>query len=108
MGIINYHQRNQKNQTRNCKKESEEEKDPDLEKYEEIEKKMKGIKDAPSLDKLDPLMTEKSFTNSKGIQGWKDYKELMGKVELADYRFTKDSKGSSIKMLMHSLKVRKV
>ncbi len=29
---------------------------------------MKGIKDAPSLDKLDPLMTEKSFTNSKGIQ----------------------------------------
>ncbi|MCO6062219.1 hypothetical protein NG726_36945, partial [Pseudomonas sp. MOB-449] len=58
---------------------------------------MKGIKDAPSLDKLDPLMTEKSFTNSKGIQGWKDYKELMGKVELADYRFTKDSKGSSIK-----------
>ncbi|HDA7781669.1 TPA: hypothetical protein O5V49_002269 [Staphylococcus aureus] len=79
------------------KKESEEEKDPDLEKYEEIEKKMKGIKDAPSLDKLDPLMTEKSFTNSKGIQGWKDYKELMGKVELADYRFTKDSKGSSIK-----------
>ncbi|HDG1460419.1 TPA: hypothetical protein PFD92_002733, partial [Staphylococcus aureus] len=79
------------------KKESEEEKDPDLEKFEEIEKKMKGIKDAPSLDKLDPLMTEKSFTNSKGIQGWKDYKELMGKVELADYRFTKDSKGSSIK-----------
>ncbi|XXS42041.1 hypothetical protein ACSE35_01660, partial [Staphylococcus aureus] len=46
---------------------------------------------------VDPLMTEKSFTNSKGIQGWKDYKELMGKVELADYRFTKDSKGSSIK-----------
>ncbi|HBC4731744.1 TPA: hypothetical protein OYE19_000257 [Staphylococcus aureus] len=79
------------------KKESEEEKDPDLEKYEEIEKKMKGIKDAPFLDKLDPLMTEKSFTNSKGIRGWKDYKELMGKVELADYRFTKDSKGSSIK-----------
>ncbi len=27
------------------KKESEEEKDPDLEKYEEIEKKMKGIQD---------------------------------------------------------------
>ena len=53
---------------------------------------MKGIKDAPSLDKLDPLMTEKSFTNSKGIQGWKDYKELMGKVELADYRFTKIQK----------------
>lgn len=54
-------------------------------------------------------MTEKSFTNSKGIQGWKDYKELMGKVELADYRFTKDSKGCFYKkMLMHSLKVRKV
>ncbi len=53
---------------------------------------MKGIKDAPSLDKLDPLMTEKSFTNSKGIQGWKDYKELMGKVKLQIIRLLKIQK----------------
>ncbi len=50
------------------KKESEEERSRFPEKYEEIEKKMKGIKKCRSLDKLDPLMTEKSFTNSKGIQ----------------------------------------
>ncbi|MBR9139475.1 hypothetical protein HBP83_05320, partial [Staphylococcus aureus] len=55
------------------KKESEEEKDPKVAHYKKIKEKIaKGIKDAPSLDKLDPLMTEKSFTNSKGIQGWKD------------------------------------
>ncbi len=48
---------NQKQET--VKKESEEEKDPDLEKYEEIEKKMKGIKDAPSLDKLDPFVNDR-------------------------------------------------
>ncbi|MBR9420100.1 hypothetical protein HBR43_05200, partial [Staphylococcus aureus] len=75
------------------KKESEEEKDPEVAHYKKNKEKISKVKDAPSLDKLDPLMTEKSFTNSKGIQGWKDYKELMGKVELADYRFTKDSKG---------------
>lgn len=45
----------------------EEEKDLDLEKYEEIEKKMKGIKDVLFFDKLDLLMIEKLFMNSKGI-----------------------------------------
>ncbi|MGC9603813.1 hypothetical protein ACO2FP_01445 [Staphylococcus warneri] len=30
------------------------------------------------------------------MQGWKDYKKLMDKVELADYKYTKESKGSSV------------
>ncbi|MDQ7158054.1 hypothetical protein, partial [Staphylococcus warneri] len=48
------------------------------------------------LNKLDPIMTDKTFTNQKGIQGWKDYKKLMDKVKLADYKYTKESKGSSL------------
>ena len=45
------------------------------------------------MGKLDPLVTEKSLTNKTGMQGWKDYKELMKKVELADYNYVKESKG---------------
>lgn len=48
------------------------------------------------LNKLDPIMTDKTFTNQKGMQGWKDYKKLMDKVKLADYKYTKESKGSSL------------
>lgn len=34
--------------------------------------------------------------NSTGMQGWKDYKSLMNQVKLADYNFTKESKGASM------------
>ena len=38
--------------------------------------------------------------NSTGMQGWEDYKSLMNQVKLADYNFTKESKGAQWKMLI--------
>ena len=64
--------------------------------YKDLEKKVKEFKQKPVLNKIDALITEESFTNKTGLQGWEDYKRLMDKVTLADYKYTKKSKGSSI------------
>ncbi|WP_227706013.1 hypothetical protein [Staphylococcus sp. FDAARGOS_39] len=50
---------------------------------EEAKKKYNKQKPISMLNKLDPIMTDKTFTNQKGMQGWKDYKKLMDKVKLA-------------------------
>ncbi|MGZ9467090.1 hypothetical protein [Staphylococcus epidermidis] len=64
--------------------------------YKELEKEAKDLKQKPVLNEIDALITEKGFTNKTGLQGWEDYKKLMDKVTLADYKYTKESKGSSI------------
>ena len=65
--------------------------------YNELEKKASKKEKVDIMGKLDPLVTEKSLTNKTGMQGWKDYKELMKKVEIADYNYVKESKGASMK-----------
>ncbi|MCI2764609.1 hypothetical protein [Staphylococcus lugdunensis] len=65
--------------------------------YKELEKKASKKEKVDIMGKLDPLVTEKSLTNKTGMQGWKDYKELMKKVEIADYNYVKESKGASMK-----------
>ena len=64
--------------------------------YKELEKEAKDLKQKPVLNEIDALITEKGFTNKTGLQGWEDYKKLVDKVTLADYKYTKESKGSSI------------
>lgn len=58
--------------------------------------KIAKVKAVPVLEKIEPFITEKTFMNSTGMQGWKDYKSLMNQVKLADYNFTKESKGASM------------
>lgn len=72
------------------------EEDSKKDQYKKLEKETKGLKQVPILDKLDPLMTEKTFTNKTGMQGWKDYKKLSDKVKLADLKYTEESEGSSL------------
>ena len=45
------------------------------------------------MGKLDPLVTEKSLTNKTGMQGWKDYKELMKRLNLQIITMLKNQKG---------------
>ncbi len=45
--------------------------------------------------------------NSTGMQGWKDYKSLMNQVKLADYNFTKESKGASMEDVDKFLKIKR-
>ncbi|HBI8814473.1 TPA: hypothetical protein I2017_RS06460 [Staphylococcus aureus] len=78
------------------KKESEEEKDPEVAHYKKNKEKISKVKAVPVLEKIEPFITEKTFMNSTGMQGWKDYKSLMNQVKLADYNFTKESKGASM------------
>ena len=92
------HKNDEKKSESKAKSKSErfKEYDDNSEAYEEAKKKYNKQKPISMLNKLDPIMTDKTFTNQKGIQGWKDYKKLMDKVKLADYKYTKESKGSSL------------
>ena len=76
--------------------------------YKELEKKASKKEKVDIMGKLDPLVTEKSLTNKTGMQGWKDYKELMKKVEIADYNYVKESKGASMKEVDDFFKDKKV
>lgn len=53
-------------------------------------------------------MTEKTFTNKTGMQGWKDYKKLSDKVTLADLKYTEESEGSSLEEVDKFLKIKRV
>lgn len=92
------HKNDEKKSESKAKSKSErfKEYDDNSEAYEEAKKKYNKQKPISMLNKLDPIMTDKTFTNQKGMQGWKDYKKLMDKVKLADYKYTKESKGSSL------------
>ncbi|MCD9066733.1 hypothetical protein LQ944_05820 [Staphylococcus pasteuri] len=92
------HKNEEKKSESKAKSKSErfKEYDDNSEAYEEAKKKYSKQKPISMLNKLDPIMTDKTFTNKKGMQGWKDYKKLMDKVKLADYKYTKESKGSSL------------
>ena len=92
------HKNEEKKSESKAKSKSErfKEYDDNSEAYEEATKKYSKQKPISMLNKLDPIMTDKTFTNKKGMQGWKDYKKLMDKVKLADYKYTKESKGSSL------------
>ena len=82
------------------------EEDSKKDQYKKLEKEVKGLKQVPILDKLDPLMTEKTFTNKTGMQGWKDYKKLSDKVTLADLKYTEESEGSSLEEVDKFLKIK--
>ncbi|MDU9352112.1 hypothetical protein [Staphylococcus warneri] len=92
------HKNDEKKSESKAKSKSErfKEYDDNSEAYEEAKKKYNKQKPISMLNKLDPIMTDKTFTNQKGMQGWKDYRKLMDKVKLADYKYTKESKGSSL------------
>ncbi|WP_436861734.1 hypothetical protein [Staphylococcus caeli] len=67
------------------------------EQYKKVQEDVGTADRLPILEKLDPLMTKKAFTNEIGMRGWEDYKKLMDEVKLADSKFVEESEGSSVK-----------